>query len=384
MKLKLSFWLKTLLPLALVAGVAILVSDRLRPTVSVAEARIGTAVNAVTGTVRVTAQIDLSVSTEVDGRLRDLKVQLGQRVKQGEVVAEMESEEIALQLRQQRIRLEAARELQELPPTSKHDLEQALAELETARVAFQRGAVSEADLRRRMREVEKLEAAVRSEEIRRREAADLLMVGVQILEHQVARMTLRAPHDGEVLEVKAFPGSWLWRGNQIVRLSSEERSIELTLSEEDSHGVGLGQEATVRLASFPGDPIRAVVEYLFPVADSEAKTRVVALRVEGGDPRLVPGLTGEAVLMKDTRPNAVLIPRRALMGNRVYVVQDEVVQVREVRSGFLALNFAEILSGLEAGEMVVLENQADLRAGQRVRLAPRAGGIGPDRNPRSR
>ncbi len=84
---------------------------------------------------------------------------------------------------------------------------------------------------------------------------------------------------------------------------------------------------------------------------------------------LVPGLTGEGYLIKNQRENAVRVPRRALVGNRVYVVENGKIDVRTVQAGFLSLNLAEILEGVEAGEQVVLEGQDLLRDGQSVTIS---------------
>jgi len=90
--------------------------------------------------------------------------------------------------------------------------------------------------------------------------------------------------------------------------------------------------------------------------------------VEADPATLVPGLTGEGYLIKAQREDVVLIPRRALIGHRVYVVNDGVVEMRDVRPGFLSLNRAEIVEGIEPGDLVVLEGQDRLRPGQSVKV----------------
>ena len=67
------------------------------------------------------------------------------------------------------------------------------------------------------------------------------------------------------------------------------------------------------------------------------------------------------------RANAVVIPRRALVGDYVYVVEAGQVALRKVEKGYDSLNFVEILKGVEAGEAVVVEKQDKYRSGERVR-----------------
>ena len=82
------------------------------------------------------------------------------------------------------------------------------------------------------------------------------------------------------------------------------------------------------------------------------------------------GMTGEMNVIAGTRENALLIPTRAVLADRVYVVKDNVVKPRTVKVGFRNLQHAEILDGLTAGEQVVVADQDLLKPGQHVRAVP--------------
>ena len=72
------------------------------------------------------------------------------------------------------------------------------------------------------------------------------------------------------------------------------------------------------------------------------------------------------------RDNTVLIPRRALIGDKVMVVVDGVVEVRTVEKGYESLNEVEILSGLESGDLVITEELDLFRDGERVNTAEKS------------
>ncbi len=338
-----------------------------RVVVPVAPAVRGTAVDAVTGTVKIIASLDLHIKTEVAARIREEPVQIGQMVKKGDVLAVLESTDLELTLAQRRIQLEAARQRAGLPYLQDADVAGLLSDVEALQLSANQGLTSQADLDRRLRELEKARTALSLEKIGRQEAVALLEQQVKQLEYHLSRMILRAPFDGQVLELLAFPGDWLWTGNAVVRLATVDRLVEMTLSEEDSFGVAAGQIATLHLASLPDQPFAASVAFLAPSAEAESKTRKVFLQVNAGAPTLAPGLTGEAVLVKAQRENTVIVPRRALIGDKLYVVRSAKVEVRRVQPGFLSLNKAEIRSGLEPGEMVALENQMILQSGDTIR-----------------
>src|SRR5690606_5611826 len=108
----------------------------------------------------------------------------------------------------------------------------------------------------------------------------------------------------------------------VVRVLAEGRYVEMELSEEDFGGVERGQPVTLRLASFPNREFLGKVDSLAPTADAQTKTRRLIVTVDADSDILVPGLTGEGYLIKAQRDDAVRVPRRALVGNRVYVVKD--------------------------------------------------------------
>jgi multidrug efflux pump subunit AcrA (membrane-fusion protein) len=78
-------------------------------------------------------------------------------------------------------------------------------------------------------------------------------------------------------------------------------------------------------------------------------------------------MTGEMNIIAGKRENALIIPSRAVLGDRVFVVKDNVVKPRAVTVGFHNLERTEIIDGLEEGEQVVVADQDLFRPGQRVR-----------------
>ena len=80
----------------------------------------------------------------------------------------------------------------------------------------------------------------------------------------------------------------------------------------------------------------------------------------------MPGLTGEVNVIVGSREAQALVPRRALFGNNIYVVEGGRVRLRKVEVGYVSLNIAEITSGLAAGDLVIVEELDKYRDGDRV------------------
>ncbi|MDX2110274.1 MAG: efflux RND transporter periplasmic adaptor subunit [Verrucomicrobiota bacterium] len=337
-----------------------------RAVVPVAAAVQGTAVDAVTGTVKLLAAIDLQLKTEVPGRIREMPITLGQFVKKGDLIATLESTDFEMQLSQRRIQLAAALARSKLPFIQDTEITNIAQFLDGQKISLNSGSVSAVEVEKTERDLERAKSSRELEKINRWEAVNLLEQQVKQLEFQLERMKLRSPYDGQLVEQLAFPGDWLWSGNALARIVTAERTVELTLSEEDYYGVQLNQKATLHLASLPGQSVMATVNYLSATANADTKIRKVFLAIDDGASNFAPGLTGEAVLVKAQRDNTVIIPRRALIGDNVYVIAGGRVDIRKVTPGYLSLNKAEIREGLKAGELVALENQLALRAGDAV------------------
>ena len=373
-------WLKFGIPVLVLVLAVYFFSRQLTLTVSVAPATRGTAVNAVTGTVEVKANADIHVKAKHRGEIIENRVKAGESVEAGGVIAVQASEDLDLQIEQVEIRLAAADARALLESTHRIDLESLDDDIEGVKLAVELKQSPLSRLENLKRERRKKEILWQLEEIQERETLGLLRNQLAQLSLQKEEMLTRAPFAGTIAAINAFKGD-LVNGNQnLVRLVAHGRFVLMELTEEDYFGVRPGQPVTIRLASYPDRTFEGKVARLEDVADADSKTRNVILKVDADDrTRNVPnapgstpamsastGLTGEGYLVKDERADAILIPRRALIGNLVYVVSGGVVDVRRVRPGYIGLNTVEILEGIEVGERVVLENQNLLKPDQRV------------------
>ena len=81
------------------------------------------------------------------------------------------------------------------------------------------------------------------------------------------------------------------------------------------------------------------------------------------------GGSGRAEIVKGVRENTLIIPRKALLGNSVLVVQNGIASIREVRIGASNLNEVEILEGLEAEDQVIVDTPHLYGDGQKVTVS---------------
>lgn len=359
--------LKFGLPALFVLGALWLAGRNLRMEVLVEPAVEGTAVNAVTGTVEVLANMDIRVKAMRHGQLVRNVVAAGQPVEEGDLVGLQDSTELDLQIEHVRIRLEAAEDRAGLESINKIDVETLDAEIEGLQLAVELRQAPASRLENAVRERRKKEIWWKLDEIQVRENVKVLRNQLEQMLLQKDQLSTRAPFSGTIVEINAFTGDQVNPGQNLVRLVSNGRYVLMELTEEDYFGVEDGQAVTLRLAGYPDRTFAGVVQRLAGVADSNTKTRTVFVNVDAPDEVLVPGMTGEGFLVKDQRTGAVLVPRRALVGSFVYVVEDGRIEQRRVKTGYIGLLQAEILEGVEAGDLVVVEDQNLLKPGDRVR-----------------
>jgi len=183
-----------------------------------------------------------------------------------------------------------------------------------------------------------------------------------------SKMTIIAPSDGIVTVVTQRVGDLIGSNSPIATIIAVGRTVEAKISEENFAAIKLGQKATVRFLTFGADQYSAVISKILPSADAATQRYTLFLDIALPEGRvLLPGLTGEVQIIIAERANAVTIPRRALVGEYVYVVEGGRLVRRKVAKGYEGMNSVEIVSGLKAGEQVVVEQQDRYREGERVR-----------------
>lgn len=340
----------------------------LRPEVVIAAVERGEAVQAAPGIIRVDAERTVDLRAEVGGRLLESHLSMAARFKAGDVVARMDDAESRRAIERVKIDLEAEEALAEIGSLLRYDLEEAREELARMEYLYPTGRFSSRDIDAQKRLVARLVDESRMEEINNRRRLSLLRNELRRLETEIEKMVIRAPVSGDVVEIFAHPGDIVGQRGPVARLLSAGRVIEASLSEEDFAGVMVGQPATVRFLAYGSRLFPARVARLMPSADPQTQRYTVHLDVEMPEELMVPGITGEVSIVVAARDDALIIPRRALLGREVFVIRDGLAELRPIELGFIGLNSVEVLAGLRYGDWVAVENLDRIRDGDRVRV----------------
>ena len=330
-------WRRWAVLLLLLAGVGYGIWLRLQPLeLTVINPARGPAVDAVYATGIVEPALEVRIAPRVAGRLRELLVDEGSRVRRGEALA----------------RLEDA------------DLRAAVAELES-RAAYARGQFE------RLSELR--ESGLISLDALERARADLDAANAALSRsrEQVAFMTLRAPMDGMVIRRDGEIGDLIPVNQVLFYLSGDAPPrINADVDEEDLPRLAIGQRTLIRADAFPGQIFEGTVDEITPRGDPISRSYRVRIALTADTP-LSLGMTADVNVIIAEREAALLVPTSALQtsvaGDFVWIVNGERVTQREVIVGVRSPERVEIIEGIVENDLIVLRPPEHLDAAPAVR-----------------
>lgn len=310
--------------------------------VEVQNAARGEMLAVYSGTAPLEADGEAVVVAKVGGELRQLMVEEGASVRQGQVLARLDGE---------RLRLEAAQaraQLSKLERDYKRNLE-----------LQQRGLVAMSAFENLRFEVDAARAAY-----------DLTAL-------QLSYTEIRAPIDGVVAERFVKAGNTLSPGDKVFRVADLSPLVaHVHVPEGELWKLRKGQVASAQVDA-AGGAFQSVIRRISPVVDSNTGTFKVTLELRDPANRLKPGMFARIDIVHERRADVVRIPRAALLeddGNRrVFVVRENKAVSVPVMLGLTNGPLVEVVSGVAAGDAVVVVGQGTLKEGSPVRVVPATG-----------
>ncbi|MGO9662842.1 MAG: efflux RND transporter periplasmic adaptor subunit [Polyangia bacterium] len=363
-------------------------ADTVAVRVATAETRrLGTAVS-VTGSLQPDETV--SVSSEVAGRLAEVRYDFGQTVRQGDIIAELDKRELVIQCERARAALAQALaaigldpQQQDVTPDSTPAIRQAKAQMEDARFKFdmaaklyKTGDVSE----ERYIEIEKglhaREAAYEaSRDGLRTQLATVqgLRADVRFAEKRLGDATVRAPFDGQISARLVSPGQYMRENTPIVTLvKSWPLRLRADIPEFAATQVRTGGTLVFTTDAAPGAQFHARVTELNPTLDAHSRSLSVEARLADRDERLRPGMFVQVQLALAGDTTTVVVPKEALYQlaglTKVFTVKSGRVVENKVTPGVEVEGWIEIPGGtIHAGDQVAVSKLPTLIDGLPVR-----------------
>ncbi|MDB5571969.1 MAG: transporter [Hyphomicrobiales bacterium] len=183
-------------------------------------------------------------------------------------------------------------------------------------------------------------------------------------------LILRAPMDGVVLRRDGEVGEIAGTGGGDVLFWVGQPSplrIVADVNEEDVPRVKRGQKALLRSEGFRNRTLEASVSEITPKGDPATKTFRVYLGLPADTPLLI-GMSVEANIVTQERPNVVLLPSEAIQDGAVFRVEDGRLRRRRIDAGLRGTRMVEIVAGVQEGEEIASPALSTWREGMRVRV----------------
>lgn len=226
--------------------------------------------------------------------------------------------------------------------------------------------ISTADLNRKRNQVNRLKTQVEREKIANDEELFELETKIENLLSQIDKMTIRSPLKGQLIESYVSPGNLVSAGQLIGTIISNERVIQASLNEEDFFELKEGLPAAVSLFSLGQEVIEANVSRLSSSVNPESGRRFIYLKMNNNTKLLPTGASGRVEIIKSRKKESLIIPAKALVGNSVFISENNKAVIKNIKIGAKNFKMVEVLDGLKEGEIVIVETPHLLSDGQRV------------------
>ena len=330
----------------------------------------------------VTARRRATVSSKVTGKVLEVFIEEGQAVRQGQVLARLDDSQTRAGLNVAQAQLSAARKS---AAQDEARLKEAELNLERRQRLMKEQVVGKAEVDTAQADVDSLKARIAYAQ----EQIGVAESQVQMQRTELNDMVVRAPFSGVAISKDAQPGEMISPVSAgggftrtgigtIVDMSSLE--IEVDVNESYIGRVKPGQKVEAILDAYPDWRIPGHVITTVPTADRQKATVRVRIGFEKLDPRILPDMGVKVSFLREEegqKPEVAVAPTMTVPKGTVktvdgstivFVVKDDRVERRAVRLGLETGDEVEVVSGLTAGERVVVDAPPQLKDGDRVKV----------------
>jgi RND family efflux transporter MFP subunit len=303
--------------------------------------------------------LQVELHAKVSGYVEQISVDIGDEVKSGQLLAQIEVPEL-------KDELDHAEAVQRQADADSKEATQVFSRLQKVNQQHP-NLVAEQDL-----------DTARSKDLAAAAALAAAKAGVNRYKTLISYTKITAPFDGVVTRRYADPGSLIQAGTTsdtqsmpLVRLSDNYKlRLDIPVPVSSIKDVHVGDAIEVRVDSLGGRSFRGKISRCTQKVEDETRTMIMEAEVPNPNLELVPGMFATAVLKTAGRTQALSVPSQAIGGGKkstVYVVNaSNEIEERPVSLGLETATRYEALSGLKEGDLVMVGNRSQVRLGQKV------------------
>ena len=328
------------------------------PVVAVARVARADLFTEVTIPAEFRAYEQVDVHAKVSGYVKEMNVDFGDRVKAGQLLATLEIPELQADLSN----AQAAEQ-------------RAVADYTDAHLAYTRllavntnhpNLVAQQDV-----------DAAEAKDLATKASVTAAQAEITKFQAWVDYSQINAPFDGVITMRYADPGAFIEAGTagtsakSLLQISDNYLlRLDFPVSVAYVQDIHVGDTVAVRVESLGGESFNGVITRFTDQVDEDTRTMMTEIQVTNQNLQLLPGMYTQVVLKAGRRPQVLAIPTQAVVSDKsptvLLVNANHELEERPVKLGLETPDQYEILEGLQAGDLVVIGNHAEVKAGQKV------------------
>ena len=299
----------------------------------------------------VRGRFERQLAFQVGGKVTKRFIELGSTVRAGEVLMQIDSKDL-----QQTVNSSSAQVY-----SAESQLKLAKNNLSRYQQLYAQGAISRAQLDQYQNEYEVASASVQ-------QTSAQLSQGVNQLNYSL----LYADQPGIISSISVEAGQVVSAGQTILTIVQDgEREIEISVPENRIEELRKATQFKVAFWALPSTTVEGKVREIAPMADATTRTYKVRISLINPPQEIKLGMTAAVTINNAMQTASLTIPLSAVYQTgsspEVWVIKDNVVNLRSVQTGNFSGNQIQILAGLNPGETIVTAGVQKLRPGQKVR-----------------
>lgn len=309
-----------------------------------------------TGTLEPWQKINLT--PDVGGKVAKIYVEEGQFVQKDQVLAELDTESVRLQLKQAEAGMAAAQANYQNAAKNKERMDRLSKE----------NAVSD-------QQVEQVRLGYDAAKAQLEQA----QAGLNLARHYLDVSIMKAPWSGVVTSKNAqvgdvinpMMGGFSPASGVLTLMDFSRIKVVVDISESDIVRIKKGQNAFVKVPNLEGRIFQASVTLVNMTADALAKKFRVEVTADNPGLILRPGTFGDVAFEVNAREDVIVLPQKAIIDNKyVFLAQGKKAVKREVTLGLQNADSVEITSGLQEGDVVIIDGNYGLENGSPIEILP--------------
>lgn len=333
------------------------------------------------------------VKTEIPGTIRRIKVSVGDWVKKGQVLVQLDDRERQLEVEQRQAEKlgryseylvkedTGLIENKELTEEQKKELENLKQNYQNALKDFEKGKIARKEFEKISDDYQKaliFSGTIREEVRKAQEGLSSAIVALKQAELNLNRTAIKSPFQGVVANLQVSKGETINTGQIVLRVVNL-KSLYLkgyALESEIQH-LRKGTNVRIRFDSFPETFYYGEIESISPEVDEERKTITVFVKVDNKDNLFLPGMHANIDVEYKIFENVIKVPRDAVITRQdrylVFTVKD--IQGRTGIANWVYVEVGhqndeeiEIKSGIQEGDLVVIEGHMTLAHQSKVKI----------------